>query len=114
LLSAASELDDFLFAETAEQQQPSAGMVEAGPQAATEETVQETKPQEAMTAQPETASDQEKERAAYPNPAPETPETSDEAKAEAAQPEASSPSPAADPLAPLRALSEAQKIALFS
>ncbi len=64
-----------------------------------------------MTAEPETAFDTEWESGTYPNLALVTPETSEEPKAEAAQPQ---PRPPSDPLAPLRALSEAQKIALFS
>jgi chemotaxis regulatin CheY-phosphate phosphatase CheZ len=109
LLSAASELDDFLFAKAAELQRPDEAETE--PLGMIEETAQAAEPKEVMTAEFETAFGAESESGNYPNLVLVTPETLEEPKVEAAQSQSAPPS---DPLARLRALSETQKIALFS
>ena len=98
--------DDFLFAETHE---PADFLLEPAPQ------VMQPPPPQAIAAAPEApAASQEWEAGTYPHPALVTPRMLDEPQATpAAVPEQVQPIPG-DPLAPLRAMSDEEKIALFS
>jgi hypothetical protein len=96
--------DDFLFAETHE---PADFLLESAPQA-----MQSPPPQPIAAAPEEPAASQEWEAGTYPHPALVTPRSLDEPQA-APAPEQKQPEQG-DPLAPLRAMSDEEKIALFS
>ena len=109
-----SDPDDFLFAPaTLEQEQAATDFpIEPTPEAASQDAPEETRLlQDAAAEEPVPAVAAEWEDGTFPDPAAVTPQTPPPQETEAEQPRSRA---TYDPLAPLRALSDAQKIALFS